>query len=72
MGSTTLSVGQRAATSSRRAASRDAANERIRAVHGELSSIAQKLGVVRDVHDVRVRETPDGEIVNFHAMSIRS
>jgi len=46
---------------------RDAADERIRAVQGELSSIAQKLGVVRDVHEVRVRETPDGEIVNFHA-----
>jgi cation diffusion facilitator family transporter len=46
---------------------RDAADERIRAVHGELSSIAQRLGVIRDVHDVRVRETPDGEIVNFHA-----
>ena len=46
---------------------RDAAEERIRAVQGELSSIAQKLGVVRDVHEVRVRETPDGEIVNFHA-----
>jgi cation diffusion facilitator family transporter len=46
---------------------RDAADERIRAVQDELSSIAQKLGVVRDVHDVRVRETPDGEIVNFHA-----
>ncbi len=25
-----------------------------------------KLGFVRDVHDVRVRETDDGEIVNFH------
>jgi len=46
---------------------RDAADERVQAVHGELSTIAQKLGVVRDVHDVRVRETPDGEIVNFHA-----
>ena len=46
---------------------RDAADERIRAVQDELSSITQKLGVVRDVHDVRVRETPDGEIVNFHA-----
>ena len=46
---------------------RDAADERIRAVQDELSSIAQNLGVVRDVHDVRVRETPDGEIVNFHA-----
>jgi len=46
---------------------RDAADERIRAVQDELSGIAQTLGVVRDVHDVRVRETPDGEIVNFHA-----
>jgi len=46
---------------------RDAADGRVQAVHGELSSIAQKLGVVRDVHEVRVRETPDGEIVNFHA-----
>jgi divalent metal cation (Fe/Co/Zn/Cd) transporter len=46
---------------------RDAADERIQAVHGELSSVAQRLGVVRDVHEVRVRETPDGEIVNFHA-----
>jgi cation diffusion facilitator family transporter len=46
---------------------RDAADDRIQAVHGELSSIAQRLGVIRDVHDVRVRETPDGEIVNFHA-----
>ncbi len=46
---------------------RDATQERIAAVHGELSALADKLGVVRDVHDVRVRETPDGEIVNFHA-----
>jgi len=23
-------------------------------------------GTIRDVHDVRVRETDDGEIVNFH------
>jgi divalent metal cation (Fe/Co/Zn/Cd) transporter len=46
---------------------RDAAPERIAAVHGELTALAEKLGVVRDVHEVRVRETPDGEIVNFHA-----
>ena len=25
-----------------------------------------KAGIIRDVHDVRVRETDDGEIVNFH------
>jgi len=47
---------------------RDAAAERIKAVHDELAAIAQTLGSVRDVHDVRVRETPDGEIVNFHAL----
>ena len=47
---------------------RDAADERIKAVHNELAAIAQKLGSVRNVHDVRVRETPDGEIVNFHAL----
>lgn len=48
-------------------AGRDAAGERIAVVHGELATIAGTLGVVRDVHDVRVRETRDGEIVNFHA-----
>jgi len=47
---------------------RDAAGERISAIHSELATIADKLGIVRDVHDVRVRETPDGEIVNFHAL----
>jgi cation diffusion facilitator family transporter len=47
---------------------RDAADERIEMVHNELAAIAQKLGSVRNVHDVRVRETPDGEIVNFHAL----
>ena len=46
----------------------DAAAERIKTVHDELAAIAQTLGSVRDVHDVRVRETPDGEIVNFHAL----
>jgi divalent metal cation (Fe/Co/Zn/Cd) transporter len=29
--------------------------------------MASALGFVRDVHDVRVRETAEGEIVNFHA-----
>ena len=29
-------------------------------------ALAAELGFVRDVHDVRVRETADGEIVNFH------
>ena len=45
---------------------RDAAGERVNAVRSELSTLAGCLGFVRDVHDVRVRETADGEIVNFH------
>jgi len=45
----------------------DADEERVAAVRAELAGLATKLGVVRDVHDVRVRETADGEIVNFHA-----
>ena len=31
-----------------------------------LMELAASLGPVRGVHDVRVRRTPDGEIVNFH------
>jgi divalent metal cation (Fe/Co/Zn/Cd) transporter len=48
-------------------AGRDAPDTRIAAVRSELAALAGKLGFVRDVHDVRVRETADGEIVNFHA-----
>lgn len=45
---------------------RDAPAARAAAVQTELSALAAKLGAVRDVHDVRVRDTKDGEIVNFH------
>jgi cation diffusion facilitator family transporter len=45
---------------------RDAPAARAAAVQTELSALAEKLGSVRDVHDVRVRDTKDGEIVNFH------
>jgi divalent metal cation (Fe/Co/Zn/Cd) transporter len=31
-----------------------------------LSEIAAEGRIIRDVHDVRVRETEAGEIVNFH------
>ncbi|MEA2939427.1 MAG: hypothetical protein QOC56_2931 [Alphaproteobacteria bacterium] len=48
-------------------AGRDAPAERIAAVQAEMQALAQQLGLVRDVHDVRVRETVEGEIVNFHA-----
>jgi divalent metal cation (Fe/Co/Zn/Cd) transporter len=45
---------------------RDAPAERVVTVQAELSELAAKVGFVREVHDVRVRETKDGEIVNFH------
>jgi cation diffusion facilitator family transporter len=48
------------------AAGRDAPVERVRAVELALSEIAAESGMIRDVHDVRVRETDEGEIVNFH------
>jgi divalent metal cation (Fe/Co/Zn/Cd) transporter len=35
-------------------------------VRETLAEIAAEGGMVGDVHDVRVRETDDGEIVNFH------
>jgi cation diffusion facilitator family transporter len=47
-------------------AGRDAPGERIAAVRGALASLAAQAGFVHEVHDVRVRETADGEIVNFH------
>ncbi len=42
--------------------------ERVAAIAGALAELAATLGPIRDVHDVRVRETPDGEIVNFHCL----
>lgn len=58
-------------------AGREAPPERVKAVQWALSEIAAEGRTIRDVHDVRVRETPDGEIVNFHchvdpAMSVQS
>lgn len=47
-------------------AGREAPPERVKAVAIALSEIAAEGHVIRDVHDVRVRETDDGEIVNFH------
>jgi cation diffusion facilitator family transporter len=47
-------------------AGRDAPPERVAAVRAALADLAAQLGFVRDVHEVRVRETADGEIVNFH------
>jgi cation diffusion facilitator family transporter len=45
---------------------RDAAAARLTEVRGALSSLAVEIPDLAEVHDVRVRETPDGEIVNFH------
>jgi cation diffusion facilitator family transporter len=45
---------------------RDAANERVAAVREALRNIADRIGLVGQIHDVRVRETAEGEIVNFH------
>ena len=48
------------------AAGREAPPERVRAVEIALAETAAAGGVIRDVHDVRVRETDEGEMVNFH------
>ncbi len=48
------------------AAGRDAAPARVTEVAKELAQLAQARGFLRGIHDVRVRDTSDGEIVNFH------
>lgn len=48
------------------ASGREAPPERVQAVQMALAEFAAKGRVIRDVHDVRVRETAEGEIVNFH------
>ena len=45
---------------------RDAAAARLTEVRDALAEIADKVEFVGEVHDVRVRDTKDGEIVNFH------
>jgi cation diffusion facilitator family transporter len=47
-------------------AGRDAEPVRIGEVRELLSALAAGLPALGEVHDVRVRETPAGEIVNFH------
>jgi cation diffusion facilitator family transporter len=58
-------------------AGRDASAARVAEVRGSLSSLASEISGLGEVHDVRVRETADGEIVNFHcgvdpALSVRA
>ncbi len=45
---------------------RDAKTEALREIAASLTEIAAESGTVRDIHDVRVRETPSGLVVNFH------
>jgi cation diffusion facilitator family transporter len=45
---------------------RDAPRARITEVRDALTAIAEKIDFVGEIHDVRVRETDDGEVVNFH------
>jgi divalent metal cation (Fe/Co/Zn/Cd) transporter len=47
-------------------AGHDAGPAQVAAIREALTELAGKSVMLRNVHDVRVRETPDGEIVNFH------
>ena len=49
-----------------RASGREATPERVTAIAAALTELAADTSSVHDVHDVRVRETDEGEIVNFH------
>jgi cation diffusion facilitator family transporter len=58
-------------------AGRDAPAARIAEMRQSLSALAAGIAGLGEVHDVRVRETADGEIVNFHcavdpALSVRA
>ena len=47
-------------------AGREATEQRTQAIAAALAELATASAAIREVHDVRVRETADGEIVNFH------
>jgi divalent metal cation (Fe/Co/Zn/Cd) transporter len=47
---------------------REALPERVAAVRNALTKIAANIDLVGEIHDVRVRETDAGEIVNFHCV----
>ena len=49
-----------------RASGREAPPERVKAVEIALAELAADGRALRDVHKVRVRETDEGEVVNFH------
>lgn len=45
---------------------REASPARVNEITAALAEIARGSGALREIHDVRVRETDEGEIVNFH------
>lgn len=47
-------------------AGHDARDERITQVRSALVELAAAIGTIGEIHDVRVRDTSEGEIVNFH------
>jgi cation diffusion facilitator family transporter len=47
-------------------AGRDAPTAHVAAIETALAELATASGMLRNVHDVRVRDTTSGEIVNFH------
>jgi divalent metal cation (Fe/Co/Zn/Cd) transporter len=49
-------------------AGREAPAPRVDEVRAALAELARRLGPIREVHDVRVRATDEGEIVNFHCL----
>jgi cation diffusion facilitator family transporter len=49
-------------------AGRDASRERVFEVRRALAEIAARVDLVGEIHDVRVRQADDGEIVNFHCV----
>ena len=49
-----------------RASGREAPPERVQAVQQALGELAASTRALSDVHNVRVRETDEGEVVNFH------
>lgn len=50
----------------------DAASSRTEAVQQALARFAAEGGAIHDVHNVRVRDTDAGEIVNFHCRALPS
>lgn len=50
----------------------DAGADRVEAIQKALSQYAAESGAIHDVHNVRVRDTDAGEIVNFHCRAVPS